>query len=262
VPPIEPGDVITLQPATITRFDTAEPPQPSGEVTADMVTAGQLTIATARPFDPLAAAIANLAVGNDDAAPLLECVLVAPEIRTCRRTAFVDSTLAVRTPARAGRIEHGLRAYVAVEGGVAEMPRPLRAGDVLRTWPGCPKPRRAGLRPAESRWVSERGHAEILIIRGPHDAPQVSREWIVTPQLDRVGIRLRPVIASAFVPPADVPSCGMQPGTLQWHPDGSVVAMGPDHPITGGYLQPATIVSTDVWKLAYLQPGDRVTFVA
>jgi allophanate hydrolase subunit 2 len=101
----------------------------------------------------------------------------------------------------------------------------------------------------------------LRVVRGPHEAPELPREWIVTPQLDRVGIRLRPVIASPFGPPADLPSCGMQPGTLQWHPDGSLVAMGPDHPITGGYLQPATIVSDDVWKLAYLQPGDRVRFV-
>ena len=50
----------------------------------------------------------------------------------------------------------------------------------------------------------------------------------------------------------------MQFGTLQWHPDGTLVAMGPDHPVTGGYLQPATVVSDDLWKLAQLAPGERV----
>ena len=49
----------------------------------------------------------------------------------------------------------------------------------------------------------------------------------------------------------------MQFGTLQWHPDGTLVAMGPDHPVTGGYLQPATVVSDDLWKLAQLAPGER-----
>ena len=53
----------------------------------------------------------------------------------------------------------------------------------------------------------------------------------------------------------------MQFGTLQWHPDGSLLAMGPDHPVTGGYLQPATLLSTELWKLAQLQPGDRVRIV-
>ena len=48
---------------------------------------------------------------------------------------------------------------------------------------------------------------------------------------------------------------------LQWHPDGTLVAMGPEHPVTGGYLQPATVVTPDLWKLGQLAPGDRVRLV-
>ena len=44
------------------------------------------------------------------------------------------------------------------------------------------------------------------------------------------------------------------------HPDGSLVAMGPDHPITGGYLQPLTVLWNERWKLAQLTPGERVVF--
>ena len=44
------------------------------------------------------------------------------------------------------------------------------------------------------------------------------------------------------------------------HPDGSLVAMGPDHPVTGGYLQPMTVIVADRWKLGQLMPGDRVLF--
>ena len=58
--------------------------------------------------------------------------------------------------------------------------------------------------------------------------------------------------------PADLPSCGMQFGTIQLHPDGSLVAMGPDHPITGGYLQPFTVVWDDRWKLGQLAPGAMI----
>ncbi len=54
----------------------------------------------------------------------------------------------------------------------------------------------------------------------------------------------------------------MQFGTLQWHPDGSLIAMGPDHPVTGGYLQPATVISADLWKLGQLSPGDVVTLMS
>jgi allophanate hydrolase subunit 2 len=34
--------------------------------------------------------------------------------------------------------------------------------------------------------------------------------------------------------------------------------MGPDHPVTGGYLQPMTVMASERWKLAQLQPGERV----
>ena len=83
----------------------------------------------------------------------------------------------------------------------------------------------------------------------------------MTPQLNRIGIRLRPMQPVSVHLPADLPSCGMQFGSVQWHPDGSVLVMGPDHPVTGGYLQPATVLSSELWKLAQLAPGDRVRLV-
>ena len=52
----------------------------------------------------------------------------------------------------------------------------------------------------------------------------------------------------------------MQCGTVQLHPDGSLVVMGPDHPVTGGYLQPMTVLSSEIPKLAQLVPGERVRF--
>ena len=102
----------------------------------------------------------------------------------------------------------------------------------------------------------------IRIMRGPHGAPPLPEEWEVTPQMNRVGIRLRPLRPIEVKLPADLPSLGAQFGTLQWHADGTLMALGPDHPVTGGYLQPATVISTERWKLAQLAPGDRVRFVA
>jgi allophanate hydrolase subunit 2 len=84
----------------------------------------------------------------------------------------------------------------------------------------------------------------------------------VTPQLNRVGIRLRPLRELRVDIPADLRSIGMQCGTVQLHPDGSLVAMGPDHPVTGGYLQPMTVITSERWKLAQLMPGERVIFKA
>ena len=90
-------------------------------------------------------------------------------------------------------------------------------------------------------------------------APSRIREG-VDPFVER--LIMRPIAPIDFKPPADLPSCGAQFGTIQWHADGSVVALGPDHPVTGGYLQPATVVSTELWKLAQLAPGDRVKLIA
>jgi len=284
-----PGDVIEIRPASIAQFD--EQPvshfEATGEVLAEVIAPGQLTtivgardwkrvdygVSPGGPFDAYAAALANRAVGNIDDAPLLECVLVAPRLRlvTARRAAFCDGSGNVQTfmllPGEEftlGRLHGGLRGYLAIEGGVNEMrsryaeaPAVVRGGMSLRV---------AAIRDiANGTDVDDRSDRNtIRIIAGPHDAPPLPEEWEVTAELNRVGIRLRRVgdTPAGEPPPRELPSCGMQFGTLQWHPDGTLVAMGPDHPVTGGYLQPATVVSEDLWKLAQLSPGERVRLKA
>ena len=287
-----PGDVIELRAVPINRFDVGPANRVSsdGDVIADVMTQGQLTtivgqrdwkralygVTPGGPFDAGAAMNANRAAGNDDFAPLLECVLVAPRLRfrTATRAAFCDGSGIVRTfgvhagqELNIGRFHGGLRGYLAIEGGLDEMRAPfaegpyvLRKGDELCS-SGLPAPPEA-LAPLVRK--QEEAHV-IKIISGPHEAPPLPEEWVVTPELNRIGIRLRRPASEApaldaDATPRELPSCGMQFGTLQWHPDGSLVAMGPDHPVTGGYLQPATVVSEDLWKLAQLAPGERLRF--
>jgi KipI family sensor histidine kinase inhibitor len=199
---------------------------------------------TDTPFDDIAAALANRAVGNDPRAAILECPMVGPRIRFTH-----DAVIAWCTPdlnittehvksgdERAfGRITNGLRAYLAIGG--------------------------AGFQPAPAGLEARPPFHVIRAMNGPHDLGLTTVECEVTPQLDRVGIRLRPLRALDVRIPADLKSIGMQCGTVQLHPDGSLVAMGPDHPVTGGYLQPMTVLSTERWKLAQLAPGERITFV-
>jgi len=121
------------------------------------------------------------------------------------------------------------------------------------------------LAPPEGRGWREapgEGRKQIRIMLGPHPAPPLPEEWEVTPHMNRVGIRLRPLEKIDVKLPTELLSCGAQFGTLQWHADGTLVALGPDHPVTGGYLQPATVISTERWKLAQLAPGDRIRLVA
>jgi allophanate hydrolase subunit 2 len=142
------------------------------------------------------------------------------------------------------------RGYISIEGGVAEQ-QPI--GKVLYAAERPIHPRETA-RPRDSATI-------INVIKGPHDALPLPEEWQVTNELNRVGIRLRAASTTNYELPATLPSLGMQFGTLQWHPDGTLVAMGPDHPVTGGYLQPATVVTRDLWKLGQLAPGDRVRLV-
>ena len=192
------------------------------------------------PFDSLAAADANRAVGNDDDAPLLECALVGPRVRFARDAtiAWQGTVSSVRAgeEMNLGRVQ-GMRAYLAMD-----------LGPLIRP-PATFSPR------------SGEKALTVRVHRGPHETPLRDITCEVTPQLDRVGIRLKPLDPIAFDVPGDLPSSGMQFGTIQLHPDRSLVAMGPDHPITGGYLQPLTVLWDERWKLGQLAPGDRVRFV-
>ncbi len=196
-------------------------------------------VAAGGPFDDVAAALARRAVERCEV--LLECAMTGPRLRF-REDAVVawcgpDLSIRVYRPRvgeelAIGRITGGLRGYLAIgrgEGVVAHI---------------------------------ERGDRHVIrAMAGPHDVGLREVECEVTPQLDRVGVRLRPLVALNIEIPADLRSCGMQCGTVQLHPDGSLVAMGPDHPVTGGYLQPMTVITSERWKLGQLVPGEKVTLL-
>ncbi len=243
---LAPGDEIEIVP-TMDAVDVPviEEPPPPLPFDIDLLSPGQLTkivgapdvkrlehgLPTGGPFDPELAAATNRAVGNDELAPLFECVLVGPRFRV-RRDAYVAFNGEPRRVNAGEEINIGripFRGYVAI-------------GHELRTKNQEPR--------TDPR--------VIRVMRGPHDSPFVDSEWEVTPQLDRVGIRLRPLGAAAANIPADLPSIGAQFGSVQWHPDGTLVLLGPDHPVTGGYLQPVTVLSSERWKLAHLAPGQRI----
>lgn len=204
------------------------------------------------PFDVMAAAHANLAVGNSGDAPLLECALAGPLLAA--RASLVLSW-------------SGAEAEISVDGVVVRDTRQFEVSRGARISVGrISGGMRGYLAAATTRGdvvpLRREDRLTIRTIAGPHESAIRELMCEVTPQLDRVGIRMRAVSPAGLSAPGDLPSCGMRCGTVQLHPDGTVVAMGPDHPVTGGYLQVMTVVSADVWKLAQLVPGDRVRFVA
>ncbi|HSP35245.1 MAG TPA: carboxyltransferase domain-containing protein [Thermoanaerobaculia bacterium] len=173
------------------------------------------------PFDP---DLASALAGE-----IYEFAQIGPKIASGNYIwADLNGTRRIEAPAEIGRITNGFRGYLATE-------------------------------QTEDRGPRNEDRLTIGVQAGPHDIGIRELECTVTPQLDRIGTRLTP--ARRLHAPADMPSVGMQFGTLQLHSDGSIVAMGPEHPVTGGYLQPMTVLWNERWKLAHLAPGERVRFV-
>ncbi len=278
---IAPGDLVHVIPVNeLPPEEPLLPPKmPEGDAIAEVISPGQLTrivgprdwsraqhgVAPGGPFDEIAAAEANRAAGNPPDAALLECVLVGPSLRFVRpmRVAVFDGVRVIRQVVdelAVGRLR-GFRGYVAVEGGIAVSSGYEEAMRVVRGMTLFSRPLTRG--DEERRGEGDVGDGDrfaIRVVPGPHE-PSISEiACEVTSQLDRVGIRMRPLQPVGIAAPRDLPSCGMQFGSVQLHPDGSLVAMGPDHPVTGGYLQPMTVLSSDLWKLARLAPGERVRF--
>ena len=274
---LEPGDAIEIEPSdeviAVSERNVARPAADRSSFPLRLTTAPLAMLLGAEdwsrtlrglspggPFDDVAAALAATAVGNQRNAPILESAMIGPqavaerdlvcswygadaEVRVGGRKVDDCRQFVVRSgeAVTVGRISGGLRGYLA-------------AGESL----------------GEVRTMDRSDRLTIRAMAGPHPydrwlkpAPHGTRDLVceVTTQLDRVGVRMRALEGLGGAAPANLPSCGMQCGTVQLHPDGSVVVMGPDHPVTGGYLQPMTVMSSERWKLAQLAPGERVRFV-
>jgi KipI family sensor histidine kinase inhibitor len=266
----------------------------------------RLGVAPAGAADGPALARANRALDNPDGAAALECTMGGPTLRFLARRHFALAgadlgavlersdlgawPVPLGTPvlARAGNVlrfvgrRTGLRAYIAIAGGIATPEvlgsraaslmggfpglagRALRAGDVLAAAP--PAATRGGL----PKVASPAGGSVLRVVLGPQDeaftedtrAAFLSHEYTVSPSSDRAGWRL-------LGPPlphtgsGEIASEGMVHGCIQVPPDGRPIVMGPDGPTTGGYPKIATVITVDLPVLAQLVPGEaQVRFVA
>ncbi|WP_439669219.1 5-oxoprolinase subunit PxpB [Cupriavidus necator] len=152
----------------------------------------------------------------------------------------------------------GARSYVAARGGFAVTPvlgscatdslakvgpAPLAVGDVLDLLPapagavvGTP-----GLPAADLPTVEQ--DVVLDVVLGPRTdwftAESVARlaaqRWQVTPQSNRVGLRLAGEVPLERAITGELPSEGTALGALQVPPSGQPVLFLADHPLTGGY---------------------------
>ncbi len=255
----------------------------------------RLGVPQAGAFDRGAVRRANRLLGNDVGATSLECMLGGLVLRAARHVLVavtgadvpidVDGTahergapitLAPGSTLSLGTARAGLRAYVAVRGGIdapqelgsssydslAHLgPPPLVAGDLLVAGTAmlfdpvvdhAPEPAlptdphvRVRLGPRADR-LTDGG----LVTLG-------HTTWTVSQDSDRVGLRLQ----GPALELDDLPALPSEPtvrGAVQVPPDGHPVVFGPDHPTTGGYPVVAVVAHEHLDLLAQLRPGDAL----
>ncbi len=245
-------------------------------------------------LDRPAHALANRLVGNPESAATLECLAgqVSLRPRTAVTIAVTGAQVPVRVDGRArewgnavpvpagalvevGAPTRGLRAYVAVSGGVEVEPvlgsrstdllsglgpGPVATGDVLPI--GMPAAAPVAVEAVGGRPVGTR----LRVRLGPRE------DWFTAESLraldgsvytvgsdsNRIGLRLEGA-AVARERDEQLPSEGMVLGAVQVPPSGQPVVFLNDHPTTGGYPVVAVVVPEDLWVCAQLRPGDSVT---
>ena len=84
--------------------------------------------------------------------------------------------------------------------------------------------------------------------------------FTVTPERDRMGLRLAGPQLQHNARGADIVSDGVTPGTIQVPADGRAIVLLADCQTVGGYPKLAAVIRADLPRLAHLQPGDALRF--
>jgi len=244
-------------------------------------------------MDAFALRLANLLVGNAENTAALEYTLVGPELEFSAEAIVAAcggdfGALPLWQPmgvpaggrVKFGAARAGCRGYLAVAGGFEVAPvlgsrstygraalggfegRALRDGDVLQA-------------PELSRHVVGRWHIDerivpvysaapvVRVVRGAQadefDEALCTAEFKVTPQSDRMGVRLtgRAMVRNDA---SELVSSTVVPGTIQVPPDGQPIVLMADAQTIGGYPQVAHVIDVDLPLVAQLRPGDSVRF--
>ncbi|WP_405592430.1 biotin-dependent carboxyltransferase family protein [Streptomyces sp. NBC_01190] len=249
-------------------------------------------------LDPPAHRLANRLVGNAERAATLETTVTGCALRPSRPVlvAVTGASCAVRVDGRpvawgapvwvpagalldVGAAVRGLRAYVAVGGGIAVPevlgsrstdllsglgPPPVADGDELPLG-------RSGGCGAAADVPFHGGYARELVLPlapGPRDdwfAPGAlntlaGSAYTVSPESNRIGLRtLGPALDRAR--DGELPSEGMVLGAVQVPPDGRPVVFLSDHPTTGGYPVIGVVPEESLPAAAQSPPGTRIRFV-
>ncbi|MGW7005552.1 5-oxoprolinase subunit C family protein [Streptomyces sp. NPDC054933] len=257
-----------------------------------------LGVTRAGALDGPAHRIANRLVGNPADAATLETTVNGCAVRAgCPLVAAVTGApCPVRVDGRPaawgapvylppgavlelGRVTAGVRAYLALAGGVATAPvlgsrsadllsglgpGPLRDGDRLPVGAPYGDPAAVDTMPLPGPPTE----LVVPVIPGPRIdwfAPDALRTlaagaYTVSPASNRIGLRTDgPALPRAR--DGELPSEGMVLGAVQVPPDGRPVIFLADHPTTGGYPVIGVVPEASLASAAQVAPGMPVRFV-
>jgi antagonist of KipI len=243
-------------------------------------------------FDPFLARIANKLVGNDVDAPLLEFALVGPSLifhkscsiaiaaHECRYSVnekavpeFQSFTvpsgatfrfegmngwfgyLAFSGSIQCEKILNSASAYVS--GGIGKrlaQREQLNSGSETERKYSVSK-EALGLNKGNTLHILEATHTRLFA----DDAGKIitKGEYSITPQSDRMGIRLQ----GTTIPVPEIRrSTPTLPGVIQISRSGQPIILGPEGPVTGGYPQIGILSEASWTTLAGLKPGKAVRF--
>jgi biotin-dependent carboxylase-like uncharacterized protein len=256
-----------------------------------------LGVPAAGAADRRAFGLANRLVGNPPGAAALEITLAGPELgfddgavvalTGGRAVADLDGRpvpMDAAVPVQAGQVlrvggvTSGLRAYLAVRGGI-DVPPVLGSRSTDTLAPVGP----ARLEEGSSLAVGDQTDGQpfqqvaptspvdpepvLRAVRGPRDdvftelalRTLIGEAWTVTSKSDRTGVRLDgPGLERRRK--VELRSEGMVEGSLQVPPDGHPILFLANHPTTGGYPVVAVVVGHDLPLAAQARPGTRLRF--
>lgn len=117
-------------------------------------------------------------------------------------------------------------------------------------------------------WPAE--DCPLRVILGPQDdhftpsalATFFGQPYVVTRDMDRMGIRFEGEKLAHNERGAEVVSDGVAPGSIQVPANGQPIVLLADCQTSGGYPKIATVIKADLPRLAHVRPGDVVRFVA
>ena len=182
-----------------------------------------------------------------------------------------------------GNPRAGIRAYLAVRGGFQEEavvgscssdtladigPAPLAAGDILAV-SRRPLRRAVAVPDLPIQPLPTQDDVVMLDVElGPRtdwfsaDALQLltQQEWQITPQSDRIGMRLKGEAPLTRRITHELPSEGTVRGAIQVPSNGQPVLFMADHPLTGGYPVIACVARHHLDLAGQLPIGARVRF--